>query len=220
MSKYNGLPYYKRYPRDFIEGTIGMPFELKATYSVVLDLIYMQGGELPDDARYISGLLGVSVRKWNSLRQGLLDAGKLQVSGKFLTNYRALSELESSRTFQEKQRENRVGSSKNKDLTKTVEKPPSDQPEPEPYYSDTNVSDGDAVDFAKVLFDRGVSYLVKHGVSERQARSLIGKFRKEHSDARIFEAFSDCAKQGAVDPVSWLTRSLNPKPNLINWEEL
>ncbi|MBC8717497.1 hypothetical protein [Ochrobactrum sp. Marseille-Q0166] len=42
----------KPYPRDFIEGTIGMSFELKAAYRLVLDLIYMQGGNLPDDARY------------------------------------------------------------------------------------------------------------------------------------------------------------------------
>ncbi|MFK5283859.1 DUF1376 domain-containing protein, partial [Lacticaseibacillus paracasei] len=54
----NGLPYYKAYPRDFIEGTIGMPFELKGAYRLLLDLIYMQGGRLPDDAKYISGLLG------------------------------------------------------------------------------------------------------------------------------------------------------------------
>lgn len=80
----NGLPYYKAYPRDFIEGTIGMPFEIKCAYRVVLDLIYMQGGELPDDARYISGLLGCSVRKWKSIRSALIQAGKIHVSGEFL----------------------------------------------------------------------------------------------------------------------------------------
>lgn len=116
----NGLPYYKRYPRDFIEGTIGMPFELKVTYSFILDLIYMQGGNLPDDPRYISGLLGASVRKWKSLRQGLIDAGKLQVitnaEGTFLTNYRAVSELETLAKLSRKQSENRSRPNKNNDL--------------------------------------------------------------------------------------------------------
>ena len=56
----NGLPYYKAYPRDFIEGTVGMSFELKAAYRLVLDLVYMQGGDLPDNSRYIAGLLGCS----------------------------------------------------------------------------------------------------------------------------------------------------------------
>lgn len=124
----NGLPYYKRYPRDFIEGTIGLPFELKVTYSFLLDLVYVQSGKLPDDPRYIAGLLGVSVRKWNALRQGLIDAGKIVVDGEHLTNYRALSELESLAKLQDKQRENRLGSSKNN----TLQKPRSDHTEPEP----------------------------------------------------------------------------------------
>jgi uncharacterized protein YdaU (DUF1376 family) len=112
----NGLPYYKAYPRDFIEGTIGMPFELKAAYRLVLDLIYMQGGNLPDDARYISGLLGCTLRKWNSLRGELIAVGKIEINGEFLTNKRAVIELETTRKFTEKQAENRSKPNKNKGL--------------------------------------------------------------------------------------------------------
>ena len=112
----NGLPYYKAYPRDFIEGTIGMPFELKAAYRLVLDLIYMQGGNLPDDARYISGLLGCTLRKWNSLRGELIAMGKIEINGEFLTNKRAVIELETTRKFTEKQSENRSKPNKNKGL--------------------------------------------------------------------------------------------------------
>ncbi|MGW6778992.1 DUF1376 domain-containing protein [Brucella pseudogrignonensis] len=112
----NGLPYYKAYPRDFIEGTIGMPFELKAAYRLVLDLIYMQGGNLPDDARYISGLLGCTMRKWNALRDELVSIGKIEITGEFLTNKRAVIELETSRKLTEKLSENRTRPNKNKDL--------------------------------------------------------------------------------------------------------
>jgi len=63
-----------------------MPFEIKCAYRVVIDLIYMQNGDLPDDARYISGLLGCSIRKWKSIRKFLIEAGKLQVSGDFLAS--------------------------------------------------------------------------------------------------------------------------------------
>lgn len=112
----NGLPYYKAYPRDFIEGTIGMHFELKAAYRLVLDLIYMQGGNLPDDARYISGLLGCTLRKWNSLRGELIAMGKIEINGEFLTNKRAVIELETTRKFTEKQAENRSKPNKNKGL--------------------------------------------------------------------------------------------------------
>jgi uncharacterized protein YdaU (DUF1376 family) len=114
----NGLPYYKAYPRDFIEGTIGMSFELKGCYRLVLDLIYMQGGKLPDDARYISGLLGCSVRLWKSMRDDLVRLDKIQVSGEFLSNYRAVSELETSVKLQDKNRENAAKSNKNKEIVK------------------------------------------------------------------------------------------------------
>lgn len=112
----NGLPYYKAYPRDFIEGTIGMDFELKAAYRLVLDLIYMQGGNLVDDARYISGLLGCSVKKWNGLRSALISSNKIVVRNGYLGNYRADKELETFGKFQDKQRENRSRPNKNKDL--------------------------------------------------------------------------------------------------------
>lgn len=116
----NGLPYYKAYPRDFIEGTVGMPFEVKCAYRVVLDLIYMQGGNLPDDARYISGLLGCSIRKWKAIREALVSSGKLVISGEFLTNYRAVSQLETSRKLQEKNAENGSKSRENKALIETT----------------------------------------------------------------------------------------------------
>ena len=125
----NGLPYYKAYPRDFIEGTIGMPFEVKCAYRVVLDLIYMQNGHLPDDDRYISGLLGCSMRRWRGVRQALIDADKIQVSGDFIRNYRADSELETLAKLQDKQRENARHRNKNKGL----QKPRVNHTEPEPY---------------------------------------------------------------------------------------
>ena len=112
----NGLPYYRAYPRDFIEGTIGMDFEMKAAYRLVLDLIYMQGGNLPDDARYISGLLGCSVKKWNSLRERLIEAGKIVARDGHLANLRVDKELETLGKFQDKQRENRSRPNKNKGL--------------------------------------------------------------------------------------------------------
>jgi uncharacterized protein YdaU (DUF1376 family) len=123
----NGLPYYKAYPRDFIEGTIGMDFETKAAYRLVLDLIYMQGGALVDDARYIAGLLGCSVKKWNALRGALVSAGKIVVRDGYLGNYRADKEMEILGKFQEKQSKNRRHPNKNNSL----ESPRIDHTEPD-----------------------------------------------------------------------------------------
>lgn len=117
----SNLPYYPRYPRDFFEGTAGLPFEVKAAYSLVLDLIYMMGERgLPDDPHFISGHLGMSVRKWNGIKKALLDAGKVYLSDGIISNVRADKEKIIQSKYRDKQRENALGRSKNKDL----EEPP------------------------------------------------------------------------------------------------
>jgi uncharacterized protein YdaU (DUF1376 family) len=91
--------------------------------------------------------------------------------------------------------------------------------QPEPYREDREDTDANAsdasVDFAKQLWDRGVAFLGKHSVPDKQARSLIGKWRKAYTDTDIFEAFAACSKQGIIDPVPWITARLagKDKPN-------
>lgn len=104
-----------------------MDFETKAAYRLVLDFIYMQGGNLPDDARYISGLLGCSVKKWNGLREALISTGRVIVRNGYLGNLRADKELETLGKFQDKQRENRARPNKNK----AEQSPRSDHTEPD-----------------------------------------------------------------------------------------
>ena len=112
----NGLPYYRAYPRDFVEGTVGMAFELKGAYRLLIDLIYMQDGKLPDDARYISGLLGCSVRKWNSYREKLISMGKIKAENEIISNFRADKELVISRTLRDKNAESASKRWKNNNL--------------------------------------------------------------------------------------------------------
>lgn len=122
------LPYYKRFPRDFLEGTIGLSFETKGAYAIVLDLIYMRDGRLPDDARYIAGQLGCSVRKWTAILSELVAAGKLHVNAGIISNFRADYLTEESRKYQDKQAEIAGNPRKNKAL----QQPQASQSEPEP----------------------------------------------------------------------------------------
>ncbi|WP_192798474.1 DUF1376 domain-containing protein [Brucella intermedia] len=185
----NGLPYYKAYPRDFIEGTIGMPFELKAAYRLVLDLIYMQGGNLPDDARYISGLLGCTLRKWNSLRGELIAMGKIEINGEFLTNKRAVIELETTRKFTEKQAENRSKPNKNNGL----KSPPCDHTDTDTDNTSSLRSDVKAQapekpsvksELMKVVDEDHAQAVIEHRkaikkpMTVRAAQLLAGKFAK------------------------------------------
>jgi uncharacterized protein YdaU (DUF1376 family) len=119
------LPYYKRYPRDFLDATIGMPFELKAAYGLILDLIYLHGGNLKYDARYISGQLGCSVRQVKSFVDELVSREKLTLFEGIISNFRATFELENARKICEKNRENGTQSKKNNDLEKRTVEPKS-----------------------------------------------------------------------------------------------
>lgn len=89
-------PWYRRFPDNFIAGTVGLSLEEKGAYSLVLDLIYVRGGPVPDEPRYIAGVCNCSVRKWNAIRQRLIDLGKIEVIDGYLMNRRAEKELETS----------------------------------------------------------------------------------------------------------------------------
>lgn len=205
----NGLPYYKAYPRDFIEGTVGLPFEAKAAYRLVLDLIYMQGGRLPDDARYIAGLLGCSVKRWNSLRAHLLAAGKLRAFGAYLGNDRADKELKILGRFQDKQRENATRSKKNKRLAK---------PRPSHTESDTDIdtvakaTDGEAVEPVEVsvvsaaVWKAGKPFLASKGVAN--AGGMIGRWLKSYPPLALLQAIEAAQRAGTEDPIPYITEAL------------
>jgi uncharacterized protein YdaU (DUF1376 family) len=130
-SRVNGLPYYKAYPRDFFEGTVGMDGDLKGAYRMVLDLIYMHAGNLPDNANYIAGHLGLSIRQWGFHRKRLLALGKLFVRDEFIASSRADQELFATRSYQEQQAFNGSQPKKNKHIPEAKAKPTLSHTEPD-----------------------------------------------------------------------------------------
>lgn len=88
--------WYKRCGADFIHGTMMLTLEEKGAYSLCLDLIYDRGAPIPDDARWLAGVCGVSTRKWSAIRERLLSLGKIAVSDGLLSNSRADFELVSA----------------------------------------------------------------------------------------------------------------------------
>lgn len=70
-------------------------------------------------------------------------------------------------------------------------------------------SEPEGEDLTKQLFDRAVAFLGRHGVKDQQARSFVGKLRKDgHTDGAIFDAFARCARAGPVQPIPWITKAL------------
>jgi uncharacterized protein YdaU (DUF1376 family) len=99
-------PWYRRFPDNFIAGTVGLTLEEKGAYSLVLDLMYVRGGPVPDEPRYIAGVCNCSVRKWNAIRDRLISLGKIHVVNGYLTNERAEKEIENAAKDAQERAEN------------------------------------------------------------------------------------------------------------------
>jgi len=116
-------PWYRRFPDNFIAGTVGLTLEEKGAYGLIIDLIYVRGGPVPDEPRYIAGVCNCSVRKWNSIRQRLIDLGKIEVVDGCLSNHRAEEELEiSAKTSRERAESGAKGGEKSAEKRSTSNK--------------------------------------------------------------------------------------------------
>lgn len=93
-----GQPWYRRYPGDFIGGTLQLTLEEKGAYSIALDLMYQRGGPIPDDPQWIARVCGCPVQRWKKIRARLIEVGKLNLTddGR-LANGRATYEMQRDR---------------------------------------------------------------------------------------------------------------------------
>lgn len=90
-----GRPWYKRYPADILHGTMTLTIEEKGGYTVALDLMYDQGGPIPDDIKWLARMCGCSQQQWRAVRGRLIEKGKLSLTpdGR-LSNGRAIYEMQ------------------------------------------------------------------------------------------------------------------------------
>lgn len=97
--------------------------------------------------------------------------------------------------------------------------------EPRTNYSDTDVSGAEApIDPAEVIFGRGVPLLTASGVSEKNARSMLGMLRKTHADEDVIAALQACVDSKVMEPVAYLQGVLRaakhaPKPRTSRADE-
>lgn len=97
--------------------------------------------------------------------------------------------------------------------------------EPRTNTSDTDVSGAVApVEPAEIIFGRGVPLLTASGVSEKNARSMLGMLRKTHGDEDVIAALQACVDTRAMEPVAYLQGVLRaakgaPRPRTSRADE-
>jgi uncharacterized protein YdaU (DUF1376 family) len=215
--------FYKMDPGAWDYGTANLSLEEEAAYLRIVNATHKHRQPVPDNDRILAGMFRCSTRRARALLNALIAAGKVRIEEGQIINDRAVLDLvqrgfvsisraesgaKGGRTRAE--RAAKALKDNNQDQANASSREEKRREES----SEAIASDGEAVsepDFAKQLFDRGIAYLGRHGVSDRQARGVIGRWRKSYTDTDIFEAFRRCSQAGAVEPVSWITAALNGK---------
>lgn len=101
-------PWHKRYHGDALTGFMVLTLEERGAYQTLLDLMYDAGGPIPDNENVLARYMGVSIRKWRSIRHALVEVhSKISVddTGR-LTNARVISEVENAAKTSRKNSEN------------------------------------------------------------------------------------------------------------------
>jgi hypothetical protein len=87
---------------------------------------------------------------------------------------------------------------------------------PEARVSEDKSSGDKPPDPLKDLIDLGVSLLVGADHTEKQARSLVGKWRKDHGDEKVLSVLLTCKTKAIANPVEWVTKSLSGSSGYVS----
>lgn len=202
----------------YIADTTHLTIEEHGAYLLLLGAMWRRNGWVPDDDKDNARILGISTAKWRRIKarlSGFLTFENGEISQK---NLRKI--WENTQEKIQKNRENgskggRPRSSKNNDLEKpkgSVSDKPNEtipEPEPEPDTTIANAMDGAAVDATSdAIWKRGVPFLVERHVTEKKARSMIGKWLAQSGSAQLFDALKDAAASPTQDPIPYITAIL------------
>jgi uncharacterized protein YdaU (DUF1376 family) len=214
------IPYFPLYVIDYEADTTHLTMEEDGCYMRLLRLCWRTPGcSIPNDPAWIARRLRITAEDYERIAAIVISEFFKCEKGRLFSPRLSEEHARISDTFEKRSNAGKKGGRPPKSLktNKTDESrvkagPKQPEPEPEPYKERVPVgtaSPSDAPpDPAKIMFDSGVTILVAAGKSQGAARGIIGKWRKEHTDAQIIEALGACQRAGAVEPVSWITAAL------------
>jgi uncharacterized protein YdaU (DUF1376 family) len=209
------------YPTDFEADTSHLTLEEDGAYNRLLRLMWMTHGcSLPDNQAWIARRMRVSMQEFESIVLPVIDEFFTRSGGRILSK-RLREEFEKAdETYKRRSEAGKKGgrpkASENKQenlkagLSNEKAGPKQPEPEPEPYNSvSEDTGQGASQDLAKLIFGQGLHLLSSAGVGASQARSILGKWRKDYTDAEIIAAIGVTQREGAIDPVAFIAKVLS-----------
>ena len=224
--------FYKHEIAKWNVATDDLTLEQEAAYSRVVGMIRLYERPFRHNLRVLSGMWRCNERKAKRILQELIDAGKLTIEDGFIIDEKAVEDASTLRQLRVDAQSSgrRGGIESGKSRRKLLENNDTDQGNPSTREekrreedSEANASDANASpepNFREALFGRGVRFLTARGVSERSARSVIGRWLKDHDAGEVFRAFVAADKERPVEPVAWITARLGTPPPVADLEAI
>lgn len=164
---------------------------------------------LPEHDATLARLAGLTLEEWASVRDTVMAFWKYDGRSKTWTQKRLVKQRDFTEKQSQLQRDKaakRWKKKKNDDAAAMPEACPSDASISISNSSVSKDTGAEApIDPVKELFDAGVALLTSTGTSPSQARSLIGKWRKEQGEAAVLAAIVAARDHGVSSPVEWIS---------------
>jgi uncharacterized protein YdaU (DUF1376 family) len=228
-------------PDEFLTGVSNLAHDEIGPYWVACCLMYSRGGAIEDDDVWVAKACGAHVRTWRAIKARLVAKGKLQIEGGFITNRRALTEIgkaqgrvkgarEAAEASAKARRERAENAGLSNDYNDIPEAPAhisdeaNHQPSTTNYQIDIKQPSQEAApappppDTATIIFGQGREWLIRQsGKPDGACRGLLGKWRRDHGDAALIEALGAAQREGALEPVAFITKALQERTNGKQW---
>ncbi|MFY3333327.1 YdaU family protein [Achromobacter xylosoxidans] len=229
------MNYYSHNIGDYAQATMHLSLVEDAIYSRLLRRYYAEEQPIKDDLQLICRWVGARTEEERAAVPMILNEF-FELEGGVWRNKRADSEIATYQQKAQTNRVNGKAGGRPKkkpnetqsvsdgipegtqtDATRNPnggQKEPSRNPNQEPITNKYSVPNGtggtppeppSAVDR---IFALGLPLLIAAGQPEKQARSMLGMFRKSHADEEIVRAIQQCVDDQAIEPVGYLQRVL------------
>lgn len=217
------FPYLPLWTGDYLRDTRHLTAQEHGAYLLLLMEAWQRPScRLPDDDTMLARLAGVSADEWHSIKKTVMGFWRLDKRSKEWVQKR----LKKERSFvaiQSKKQSDRARSGWNKrkkvDAAAMPERCRGNAPTLTPIDKDSgaNAPGADAPKerpLVEIVFGPGLRLLTSNGVGEKQARSLLGKWRNQYGDESLLAALGKAQREGALDPVGFVTGCLKASGNM------
>lgn len=214
--------WYRWFPALYRSDTLHLTLEQDGLYRRLIDWYMVNRRPLPDNDQALANIAGVPLQTWTDNADALRPFFKKRGGNLHLKRCDAELDRQDSK-IKNLSEIGRKGAearhNKNKDLP-SGGKPPAEAAAPAQAVQDVDVEldvDKDSgakapaerpLDLKAHLFKIGKAFLTKHGITERNAGSLLGKWRRDHGDGAVIDALGRADAEGCSDPISFITAIL------------